>query len=61
MFEFGLFFCILLPYNVKAFSSLMGETFFSDLTNDDKRGQGTVTTDEFSSSVGNAVEQKSLP
>jgi hypothetical protein len=44
-------------YNVRAFSSLMGETFFSNLTNDDKRGQGTVTTDEFSSSVGNAVEQ----
>lgn len=44
-------------YNSRAFSSLMGETFFSELTNDDKRGQGTVTTEEFGYFVGNSVEQ----
>ena len=34
-------------YNVRAFSSMMGETFFSELTMYDKRGHGTITAEEF--------------
>lgn len=34
-------------YNVRAFSSMMGETFFAELTMYGRRGQGTVTTGEF--------------
>ncbi|WAR11036.1 hypothetical protein MAR_036112, partial [Mya arenaria] len=37
----------LLTYDVRAFSSLAGETSFSELTLNDKRGQGTLTTEEF--------------
>ncbi|WAR15570.1 hypothetical protein MAR_005675 [Mya arenaria] len=44
-------------YNVRAFSSLAGETFFSELTLNDKRGQGTMTTEEFGQFVGNSIEQ----
>ncbi|XP_052224856.1 uncharacterized protein LOC127840477 [Dreissena polymorpha] len=44
-------------YNVRAFSSLAGETFFSELTLNDRRGQGTVTTEEFGRFVGNSIEQ----
>ena len=44
-------------YNVRAFSSLAGETFFSELSLNDKRGQGTVTTEEFGQFVGNSIEQ----
>ncbi|XP_053390393.1 uncharacterized protein LOC128553286 [Mercenaria mercenaria] len=34
-------------YNVRAFSSMMGETYFSELTMFDRRGRGTVTAAEF--------------
>lgn len=44
-------------YNVRAFSSMMGETFFAELTNQDKSGHGTVTVDNFSFFLGCAVEQ----
>lgn len=44
-------------YNVRAFSSLIGETFFSELTLNDKRGQGTVSALEFGQFIGNATEQ----
>lgn len=44
-------------YNTRAFSSLMGETFFSELTLYDRRGQGTVSTSEFEAFMGTAVEK----
>ena len=44
-------------YNVRAFSSLIGETFFSEITLNDKRGQGTVSALEFSQYIGHATEQ----
>jgi hypothetical protein len=34
-------------YNVRAFSSMIGETFFSELTLNDKRGQVDETCKEF--------------
>ncbi|WAR09987.1 hypothetical protein MAR_035063 [Mya arenaria] len=44
-------------YNVRAFSSLIGETFFSELVLHDRTGCGTVTADEFGRFIGNAIEQ----
>ena len=44
-------------YNVRAFSSMMGETFFSELCLYDKRGQGTVTAEEFRNFIGSTVEK----
>lgn len=44
-------------YNVRAFSSMMGETFFSELTQYDKQGHGTVTTTEFGRFIGTATEK----
>lgn len=45
-------------YNVRAFSSMMGETFFSEVTNMDKRGgHGTLTVDEFGQFLGYSIEQ----
>ncbi|KAH3724878.1 hypothetical protein DPMN_050705 [Dreissena polymorpha] len=44
-------------YNSRAFSRLVGETFFSELTLYDRRGQGTVTCDEFQSFIGTASEK----
>ena len=44
-------------YNVRAFSSMMGETFFSELTLDDKRGHGTITAEEFGHFIGTTVER----
>ena len=44
-------------YNVRAFSSMMGETFFSELTLADKRGHGTVTSEEFGQFIGTSIEQ----
>ena len=44
-------------YNVRAFSSMIGETFFSELTLNDKRGQGTVTAKEFGEYIGYSSEQ----
>ncbi|KAH3890362.1 hypothetical protein DPMN_014441 [Dreissena polymorpha] len=44
-------------YNTRAFSSLCGETFFSELTLYDRRGQGTVTASEFQSFIGTTVEK----
>lgn len=47
-------------YNVRAFSSMMGETFFSELTLADKRGHGTVTSEEFGQFIGTSIEQLQL-
>ena len=44
-------------FNVRAFSSMMGETFFSDLTQQDSRGHGAVTCEDFQRYLGQAVEQ----
>lgn len=44
-------------YNPRAFSSLAGETFFSELTLYDRRGQGTVTMSEFQSFISTAIEK----
>ena len=44
-------------YNVRAFSSMIGETFFSELTLNDKRGQGTVSCEEFGQFIANTAEQ----
>ena len=44
-------------YNVRAFSSLMGETFFSELTLNDKTGHGTVTAEEFGQFIGSTIER----
>ncbi|XP_060558593.1 uncharacterized protein LOC132718911 [Ruditapes philippinarum] len=44
-------------YNPRAFSSMIGETFFSELTLNDRRGQGTVSASEFGQYIGHATEQ----
>ncbi|CAC5358992.1 unnamed protein product [Mytilus coruscus] len=45
-------------YNVRAFSSMMGETFFAEVTNQDKGGtKGTLTAAEFSHFIGKSLEQ----
>ena len=44
-------------YNVRAFSSMMGETFFSELTLHDRRGHGTVTVKEFGQFIKDSVEK----
>lgn len=44
-------------YNVRAFSSMMGETFFSELTLYDRRGQGTVTSMEFGQYIDTTIEK----
>ena len=44
-------------YNVRAFSSMMGETFFSELTQYDRRGQGTVTSKEFGQYIDTTIEK----
>ena len=44
-------------YNVRAFSSMIGETFFSEVTMNDRRGQGTVSCQEFEQFIGNIIEQ----
>ena len=49
--------CETKTYNVRAFSSMIGETFFSELTQYDKQGHGTVTTTEFGRFIGTATEK----
>ena len=44
-------------YNTRAFSSMMGETFFSELTNEDRRGHGTVSVEDFAHFLGTSIEQ----
>ena len=44
-------------YNTRAFSSMMGETFFSELTNEDHRGHGTVSVEDFAYFLGTSIEQ----
>ena len=44
-------------YNSRAFSTMMNETFFSELTNQDRRGHGTVSATEFATHIGAVVEQ----
>ncbi|XP_052820581.1 uncharacterized protein LOC128246428 [Mya arenaria] len=44
-------------YNQRAFSSMIGETFFSEVSLHDKRGQGTLTSTEFGMHIGNTIEQ----
>jgi hypothetical protein len=44
-------------YNVRAFSSMMGETFFSELTLQDSKGHGAVSCEDFSRFIGLAIEQ----
>lgn len=36
---------------------MIGETFFSELTMNDRRGQGTVSCQEFGQFIGNTIEQ----
>lgn len=43
--------------NVRAFSSMIGETFFAELTLNDKTGHGTVSCSEFDQFIGNTIEQ----
>ncbi|KAH3747969.1 hypothetical protein DPMN_182405 [Dreissena polymorpha] len=51
------FLCHGCSYNVRAFSSLIGETFFSELSLHDKTGCGTVSAEEFGRFIGTATEQ----
>ncbi|VDI34312.1 Hypothetical predicted protein [Mytilus galloprovincialis] len=44
-------------YNVRAFSSMVGETFFSEVAQNDRRGHGTVSCQEFGQFIGNTIEQ----
>ncbi|KAH3696892.1 hypothetical protein DPMN_084375 [Dreissena polymorpha] len=44
-------------YNVRAFSSLIGETYFSELSLHDKTGCGTVSAEEFGRFIRTATEQ----
>ncbi|KAJ8311131.1 hypothetical protein KUTeg_011317 [Tegillarca granosa] len=45
-------------YNTRAFSSMMGETFFSEVANQDKHGgHGTLTAAEFEHFMGSVIEQ----
>ena len=41
----------------ECFSSMIGETFFSEVTQNNRRGHGTVSCQEFGHFVGNAIEQ----
>ena len=36
---------------------MMGETFFSELTNEDRRGHGTVSVEDFAHFLGTSIEQ----
>jgi hypothetical protein len=47
-------------YNVRAFSSMSGGTFFSEVTQSDRRGQGTLTTTEFVFFIGTTIERLQL-
>ena len=44
-------------YNTRAFSSMMGETFFSELTNEDRRGHRTVSVEDFAYFLGTSIKQ----
>ena len=45
-------------YNVRAFSSMMGETFFAEVANQDKGGtNGTLTADEFAHYMEQSIEK----
>ncbi|XP_062594720.1 uncharacterized protein LOC134256129 [Saccostrea cucullata] len=45
-------------YNIRAFSSMMGETFFSEVSNQDRGGgHGTLTAQEFAEFMGSSIEQ----
>ncbi|XP_060573074.1 uncharacterized protein LOC132730724, partial [Ruditapes philippinarum] len=44
-------------YNSRAFSSMMGETFFSEMTHQDRAGHGVISCDEFSKYIGKTTEQ----
>ena len=44
-------------YNVRAFSSMMGETFFAELTLHDSKGHGAVSSEDFGRFIGQAIEQ----
>ncbi|KAH3697093.1 hypothetical protein DPMN_084578 [Dreissena polymorpha] len=44
-------------YNVRSFSSMLGETYFSELVLNDKRGRGTVSCQEFGQFVGTTIER----
>jgi hypothetical protein len=44
-------------YNVRAFSSMIGEMFFSELVLNEKRGQGIVSCQECTQYIGNTIEQ----
>lgn len=47
-------------YNVRAFSSMSGGTFFSEVTQSDRRGHGTLTTTEFVFFIGTTIERLQL-
>ena len=44
-------------YNVRAFSSMMCETFFSELYHQDQSGHGAVSAEDFSHFIGGTIEQ----
>lgn len=44
-------------YNVRGFSSMMGETFFAEFTLHDSRGHCAVTCQDFSAFIDQAIEQ----
>lgn len=44
-------------YNTRAYSSMMGETFFAELTLQDSHGHGAVSCEDFSLFMGKMVEQ----
>ncbi|KAH3822864.1 hypothetical protein DPMN_124656 [Dreissena polymorpha] len=44
-------------YIVRAFSSLIGDIFFLELTLNDKGGHGTVSSKEFGEFFGRSIEQ----
>lgn len=47
-------------YNVRSFSSMMGETFFAELTMFDRRGRGTVTATEFGQYISSTCESLNM-
>jgi hypothetical protein len=47
-------------YNTRAFSSMMGETFFAELTNQDRGSHGTVTAEDFGRYIYRTIEQMQI-
>ena len=47
-------------YNARAFCSMSGGTFFSEVTQSDRRGHGTLTTTELGLFIGTTIERIQL-